>query len=114
MKRERNRKRKQRPIAAPRSAVSQSTPVAALSARRNWLVRLLAICVPLLLVFGGSELLLRVFGYGFDPHFFKRSKIGGRDFYVANESFGLRFFPRSMARVPPPVVMPAAKAPGTF
>ena len=97
-----------------RSRKQEQRTRAALSPRRKWLFRLLAICVPLLLVFGGTELLLRVFGYGFDPHFFKRAKIGGHDFYVANESFGLRFFPRSLARFPPPVVMPATKAPDTL
>jgi len=114
MKRERSRKQKQRPQAAERPAVSPATPAAALSPGRKWLVRLLAICVPLLIVFGGSELLLRVFGYGFDPHFFKRAMVGGRDCYVSNQDFGLRFFPRSMARFPPPVVMPDAKAPDIF
>ena len=114
MKRERSRKQKQQPQAAKRPAVSPATPAAALSPGRKWLVRLLAISLPLLIVFGGSELLLRALGYGFDPHFFKRAKIGGHDFYVANESFGLRFFPRSLARFPPPMVMPATKAPGTL
>jgi tetratricopeptide (TPR) repeat protein len=114
MKRERSRKQKQRPQAAERPAVSPATPAAALSPGRKWLVRLLAISLPLLIVFGGSELLLRALGYGFDPHFFKRAKIGGHGFYVANESFGLRFFPRSLARFPPPVVMPATKAPDTL
>ena len=114
MKRERSRKQKQRPQAAERPAVSPAAPAAALSPGRKWLVRFLAVSLPLLIVFGGSELLLRALGYGFDPHFFKQAKIGGHDFYVANESFGLRFFPRSLARFPPPVVMPATKAPDTL
>ena len=67
-----------------------------------------------LVLFGALELLLRLLGLGFDPQFFKRSKINGRDCYVANESFGLRFFPRSLARHPAPAVMSATKAPGVF
>ncbi len=114
MKRERSRKQKQRPQPAERPAVSPAAPAAALSPGRKWLVRLLAVSLPLLIVFGGSELLLRALGYGFDPHFFKRAEIGGHDVYVANESFGRRFFPRSLVRFPPPVVMPATKAPDTF
>ena len=65
-------------------------------------------------VFGGSELLLRVCGYGFDPHFFKPATVGGRSCFVGNEDFGLRFFPRGLVRFPPPLVMPATKAPDTF
>jgi tetratricopeptide (TPR) repeat protein len=75
---------------------------------------LLAVVVLPLIVFGSLELLLRLLGVGFDPHFFKPARIGGHDYYVANDSFGLRFFPRSMARTAPPIVMPATKAPGTF
>lgn len=70
--------------------------------------------IPLVVVLGGAEIVLRVLGYGFDPHFFRRDRIGGRDCYVASEEFGLRFFPRSLARFPPPVVMPAKKAPGVI
>ncbi|HAO79950.1 MAG TPA: hypothetical protein DCQ92_13460, partial [Verrucomicrobia subdivision 3 bacterium] len=85
-----------------------------LSPRRKWLFRLLAVVVLPLILLGGLELLLRLLGVGFDPHFFKPTRIGGQDCYVANEDFGLRFFPRSMVRTPPPVVMSATKAPGTF
>lgn len=70
--------------------------------------------IPTLIILGGLELLLRVAGYGFDPHFFKRARVGGRECYVSNQDFGLRYFPRSMVRFPPPVVIPAAKAPDTF
>jgi tetratricopeptide (TPR) repeat protein len=113
MKRERSRKKGQRLPIAGQPPGSPVAPAAVLSPRRKWLFRLLAICLPLLLIVGGGELLLRVLGYGFDPHFFKRATVGGRECYVANEEFGLRFFPRSMARFPPPVVMSALKAPET-
>ena len=68
--------------------------------------------VPLVLL-GMVEFVLRLGGVGFDPHF--SSGTNRRpDCYVANEDFGLRFFPRQQARFPPPVVLPATKAPGTF
>src|SRR5471032_1731539 len=114
MKRERSRKPGRRPSNAGHPSGSPAFLPARLSPRRKWLFRLLAVVVLPLIVFGGLELLLRLLGVGFDPHFFKLARIGGQDCYVANEDFGLRFFPRSMARIPAPVVMPATKAPGTF
>jgi len=60
------------------------------------------------------EVSLRLGGYGYDPHFFKRIKIGGEDYFVQNDGFSLRFFPPETARSPGPVRMPAHKAPGTF
>jgi tetratricopeptide (TPR) repeat protein len=89
-------------------------PVVTLSPRRKWLFRFLAVVIVPLIALGGLELLLRLLGFGFDPSFFRRESIGGKDCYVANDSFGLRFFPRSMARTPPPVVMSAAKGPDIF
>src|ERR1035437_4388223 len=114
MKRERSRKKGQRPPNAGRPSGSPAVLPAALSSRRKWLFRLLAVVVLPLILLGGLELMLRLLGVGFDPHFFKPARIGGQDCYVANDSFGLRFFPRSMARTSPPVVMSATKAPGTF
>ena len=114
MKRDRSRKQRQRPQNAGHPSSLPTVLPAALSPRRKWLFRLLAVVVLPVIALGGLELLLRLLGVGFDPHFFKPARIGGRDCYVANEAFGLRFFPRSMARTPPPVVMSATKAPGTF
>jgi tetratricopeptide (TPR) repeat protein len=114
MKRERRRKQGQRPPNAGHPSGAPAVLSAPLSPRRKWLFRLLAVVVLPLILLGGLELMLRLLGVGFDPHFFKPTRIGGQDCYVANDSFGLRFFPRSMARTPPPVVMPATKAPGTF
>lgn len=73
---------------------------------------LLALVLPLIFL-GGLELFLRMAGFGYDPYFFKRASIGGKDCYVANDDFGLRFFPRSQVRFPDTLVMPAAKAPDT-
>src|SRR5206468_4355878 len=67
-----------------------------------------------LLTFGALELLLRLLGFGFDPHFFKKTNLPGMEGYLANPDFGLRFFPRSQVRIPDMAVMPATKAPDTF
>ena len=114
MKRKRSLKKGQRPPNAGHPSGLPAVPAARLSPRRKWLFRFLAVVALPLIALGGLELLLRLLGVGFDPHFFKPARIGGQDCYVANDSFGLRFFPRSMARTPPPVLMPATKAPGTF
>jgi tetratricopeptide (TPR) repeat protein len=60
------------------------------------------------------ELCLRLAGYGYSPHFFKRIPIGGADYFVQNEDFSFRFFPKSMARNPGPLRFPIHKAPGTY
>jgi tetratricopeptide (TPR) repeat protein len=113
MKRERSRK-PQRPPVAKRSPDSSAVRRPPLSPGRKWLLRLLAVFVPPLVILGGLEMALRLVGYGFDPQFFKRATIGGKDYYMANDDFGRRFFPRSLARIPPPAVMPVTKEPGTF
>jgi len=66
------------------------------------------------LLFGVLEVSLRLGGYGYDPHFFKRVKIGAQDFFVQNEDFSLRFFPKEIVRNPGPVRFPVRKASGTF
>ena len=60
------------------------------------------------------EISLRLGGYGYNPQFFKRLKIGGEDFFVQNEDFSFRFFPKEIARNPGPVRFRVHKAPGTF
>ena len=61
-----------------------------------------------------AELCLRLAGYGYNPDFFKCILVGGADFFVQNEEFSFRFFPKSMARNPGPLRFPSHKAPGTF
>ena len=80
---------------------------------KRWLFRLTFLLLPFLLL-GALEVCLRLAGYGYNPDFFKRLQIGGEDFYVQNEDFNLRFFPREIARYANPVRFPAHKAPGTF
>src|SRR5690349_8533627 len=86
----------------------------ALSFRRKWLFRALAVFVVPLFTLCALELVLRLLGFGFDPHFFKRASSAGQEGYVANNDFGLRFFPRSQVRIPDMAVMPAVKPLGTF
>ena len=60
------------------------------------------------------EISLRLAGYGYDTHFFKRITIGNEDYYVQNDDFSYQFFPPETARNPGPIRMPVHKAPGTF
>jgi len=60
------------------------------------------------------EIGLRLGGYGYSTAFFKQVRMGAEDFFVQNEDFSLRFFPREIARNPSPTRFPAKKAPGTF
>ena len=60
------------------------------------------------------ELGLRLGGFGFDPHFFKRMQIDGQDYLVQNDSFSYRFFPPEAARNPGALRMKLVKPPGTI
>ena len=66
------------------------------------------------LVLGVIELSLRLVGYGYNPNFFKRLKIGGEEFFVQNEDFSLSFFPKELVRNPGPLRFPVHKPPGTY
>jgi len=113
MSRERNRNSRQRPARAGKPAGSATPSVQVLSPGRKWLFRFLMVFVLPLIVLAGAELVLRLLRVGYDPHFFKQANVGGKEYYGANEDFGLRFFPRSLVRTPSPIAMPAKKAPGT-
>ena len=69
--------------------------------------------VPVILL-AALEIVLRLVGFGFDPHFFKPTSIAGKDYFQANDDFGLRFFPPKLARIPSPIELPAKKSAGTF
>ena len=81
--------------------------------RRQRLFRVTLLLLPFLLL-GLFEIALRLGGYGYSPQFFKRAQIGGSEYYVQNEDFGRRFFPKEVARHPGPIRFPVRKAPGTF
>ncbi len=84
------------------------------SRARKWLFRISALIVTPLMVLGLAEAGLRLVGFGHSTAFFKKMRLQGRDVFVENDKFGLRFFARDMARNPAPVVMDAVKAPGAF
>ena len=84
-----------------------------LSCGRRWLFRVILLTLPLALV-AVAEIILRLAGYGYDPSFLKRQSIGGTEYFVQNENFSLRFFPKEMVRNPGPLRFSVHKAPGTF
>jgi tetratricopeptide (TPR) repeat protein len=81
---------------------------------QTWAFRIVGLTIIPALLLGLTELGLRVVGYGYSPDFFKKFTIGGQVALVENDQFGLRFFPRSLVRIPAPVVMKAAKAPKSY
>ena len=89
-------------------------PALKISRRRLWLFRIFAAVAIPLLVFGGLELALRLFGYGYPTSFFLKTKIGGKDYYVSNDRFGYRFFPPALARTPAPMRMAVKKPANTY
>ena len=90
------------------------TNVTPVSRRRLWLMRLFAMLFAPLLVFGGIELGLRLAGYGYNPGFFSRIRVGGREIYVPNEKFGSRFFPPAITRTIPAFQFAARKPTNSY
>src|SRR4051812_18033773 len=84
------------------------------TAGRQWLFRIAAAVLLPLFVLGALEIGLRVAGYGYRTTFFRPYQIGGEDFLVENEKFGLRFFPPELVRSPQEMRMHAKKPEGTF
>src|ERR1700744_2875496 len=89
-------------------------PALNISPRRLWLFRILAPVTILLLIIGGLELGLRLFGYGYPTTFFLKMEIAGKDYYVSNDRFGYRFFPPALARTPIPLRMAVTKPANTY
>jgi tetratricopeptide (TPR) repeat protein len=85
-----------------------------LSPFRKWLFRLTALVVIPAILLGAAEAGLRLSGYGYDPGLFKKITIGNSEFFVNNETFGLRFFPPQLARSLGPIRMPVTKAADTY
>ena len=57
---------------------------------------------------------LRLSGYGYDTRLFKKITIGNDEFFVNNETFGLRFFPPQLVRGLGPIRMPVKKPADTY
>ncbi len=89
-------------------------PALKISRPRLWLFRILAPVAILLFAGGALELTLRLCGYGYPTSFFLKTQIGGKNFYVANDRFGYRFFPPALARTPVPMRMEAKKPANTY
>jgi tetratricopeptide (TPR) repeat protein len=94
------------------SGPNRGSPPRSISKGRLWVFRWIALLLPFLLL-AVLEISLRLFGYGYDPHFFKRIDIGGEEFFVQNEDFSRRFFPKAVMRNPGPMRFYVHKAPGT-
>lgn len=56
-----------------------------------------------------TEVALRLCGYGYDTRFFKPLIVAGRNMLVENDSYGFRFFPPEVARLPRPILIEASK-----
>lgn len=97
---------------APKSP-PPANPARAISRRRLWLFRILALLLPGLLL-GVLEITLRLGGYGYDPHFFRKTQLNGQDYLINNDTFSLRFFPPGLARWPGTLKIPATKPPDTL
>ena len=85
-----------------------------ISKRRLWLMRVFAMLFIPLFVLGGLELGLRLGGYGYDTHFFRRIQINGQNYYVPNETFSDRFFPAAIARTALPIRFAADKGTNSY
>jgi tetratricopeptide (TPR) repeat protein len=81
------------------------------SPARWWFRAAAAVCVPLLAL-AALEAGLRLAHYGWDTSLFELERVDGRDYWMNNEKFSLRFFPPELMRWPSPIKMAAAKPPG--
>ena len=97
-----------------RSARADSQPHhEPLSRGKRWLFRCLLGLLPFLLC-AAAEVCLHLGGYGYNPDFFQTLSINGSLYFVQNEDFSLRFFPKEMVRNPGPLRFPVHKSPDTF
>ncbi len=66
------------------------------------------------IILGIIEVILRISGYGYPTDFLIKKNISGQEYYIENQKFGYRFFPKAMARTPEPLLCPVVKPPNTF
>jgi len=100
--------------AASRGSPGQHDSEPAAKPARRWLFRAVALGIVPLFLLIGIEAGLRWAGYGFDPALFKKITIGNSEFFVNNETFGLRFFPPQLTRGTGPIRMPVHKPADTY
>ncbi len=96
----------------PASARLSREPARAATPGRLWRFRVMALLLPVLLA-ALAEFGLRLAGYGYPTGFFRQIGSGSQAVLVNSDTFSLRFFPPELARWPEPIVIPAAKPPGT-
>ncbi len=87
---------------------------APVSRGRKWLFRLMALVVLPMLALGGTEVVLRLAGYGHPTGFFQKIRVANEDYLVNNEAFSLRFFPPQLERWPGPVMFEAKRPANTY
>lgn len=78
-----------------------------------WVFKITAILLPILFLFI-LEILLRVFDYGYNPHFFIKRNVNGKVIYTENRKYTQRFFPESIARAPHFTEVPEEKSKNTY
>ncbi len=98
----------------PSEIAHHGQPTGLLSVGRKRLFRFIALVVLPLMLLGGFEAGLRLVGYGYSTSFFKKVRVGEKEFWINNEDFSLRFFPPQLARRPGPVMMAVQKPPNTY
>jgi tetratricopeptide (TPR) repeat protein len=113
LKPRRKQSKARRSLAAKSKLTSlQSSPQISLG--RKWLFRgLAAVVLPMVLLLT-LELTLRLAGYGQPTGFFKSLRVGEENVLVENDSFGFRFFPPEVARLPRPIMIQAPKPPEVY
>jgi tetratricopeptide (TPR) repeat protein len=99
--------------AAPAPNGGILTPVVH-SRKRLWIFRFSALVLAPLLLLGALELGLRMAGFGYDTSFFIPAQVQGEKVLIENRAFAFRFFPPAVARSASPIVMRAAKPPGSY
>src|SRR5580658_6354437 len=77
--------------------------------RSRWIFRLSAVVLVPILTLVVLEAALRLAGYGYDTSLFAKTRVGGKEFLVNNDSFVLRFFRPEKVRQPRPIMMEAEK-----
>lgn len=94
----------------PEAALNGPAP---LSRGKIWLFRLVAsVGLPLLLL-SAVEITLSWTGSGYPTAFFVRQQINGQECWIENNRFGLRFFPKVLARTPCSFAIPVKKPANT-
>lgn len=76
---------------------------------KKWIFRVLAMVLVCGGVLGGGEGVLRLIGFGYDPHFFQKAAFDEVEYWIENPGFLYRFMPKTQARSPRPVLVPVKK-----